>query len=162
MRLPTVLLLSAACAASGCAPPGQAAERSGGQTAAPRAEPDSRLRRLIADYTGLWRRETLSQWEQLFLPGFTVASTNADGSITVRTREEFFAAQRRYHERVNGLREDLENVTIEQRGRLASVWADYVVAEGSGGPQRRGRLVLLAIEERGEFRLHSLMFSYHG
>ncbi|MDQ3996022.1 MAG: DUF4440 domain-containing protein [Gemmatimonadota bacterium] len=153
MRRPTVLLLCAAVAVSACA-------------RAPvihvRGDPDPRIQRLVSDYTGLWRRETLPQWEQLFLPGFTVASTNADGSITVRSREDFLAAQRRYHERVSGLREDLENVRLDRRGRLASVWADYVVTEGPGGATRRGRLVLLAIEDRGEYRFHSLMFSYHG
>jgi hypothetical protein len=125
-------------------------------------EPDRRLQRLVADYTGLWRRETLSRWEQLFLPGFTVASTNADGTITVRTREEFIAAQRRYHERVIGLREDLENVRIERAGRLAVVSADFVVTEGPAGARRRGKLILLAIDDQGEYRFHSLMFSYHG
>lgn len=125
-------------------------------------EPDRRLQRLVSDYTGLWRRETLAQWEQLFLPGFTVASTNADGTITVRTREEFLAAQRRYHERVTGLREDLENVRVERQGRLAVVSADFVVTEGAGGPRRRGKLILLAIDDRGAYRFHSLMFSYHG
>jgi hypothetical protein len=163
MRGRQLFVLCVAITASGCAQPATT-------TTVPRPAPvvevgsggDARIERLVADYTALWRRETLARWETLFLPGFTVASTNADGTITVRTREEFLAAQRRYHERVAGLREDLENVRIEQRGRLASVWADYVVTEGPGGAQRRGRLVLLAIEDRGEYRFHSLMFSYHG
>jgi hypothetical protein len=161
-RRPIVVLLCAALAVSACARSTRAAGTGAPAIVDVGGDPDPRLRRLVADYTGLWRRETLAQWEQLFLPGFTVASTNADGSITVRSREEFFAAQRRYHERVPELREDLENVRIERQGRLASVWADYVVMEGPGGPQRRGRLVLLAIEDRGEYRFHSLMFSYHG
>jgi hypothetical protein len=162
MRRPIAFLVCAALAVSACARSNRAAGPPGVAATDARGEPDPQIRRLVADYTGLWRRETLPQWEQLFLPGFTVASTNADGSITVRTREEFFAAQRRYHDRVAGLREDLENVRIEQQGRLASVWADYVVTEGLGGATRRGRLVLLAIRDRGEYRFHSLMFSYHG
>ena len=155
------LLLWASIVVPACARPG-AATPGGDVVTRVRGDTDPRLRRLVADYTGLWRRETLPQWERLFLPGFTVASTNADGSITVRTREEFVAAQRRYHDRVAGLREDLENVRVERQGRLASVWADYVVTEGPGGERRRGRLVLLAIDDRGEYRFHSLMFSYHG
>ena len=160
-RLRTIALLCALLVVSACAPRAPASSP-GAAAIAGRADPDPRLERLVADYTGLWRRETLAQWEQLFLPGFTVASTNADGSVTVRTREQFVAAQRRYHESVSGLREDLENVRVDRQGRLASVWADYVVTEGPGGPTRRGRLVLLAIEDRGEYRFHSLMFSYHG
>src|SRR5919108_4814510 len=132
MRRPIAFLLCAALSLSACARAPQAASPSGVAAIDVRGEPDPQVRRLVADYTGLWRRETLAQWEQLFLPGFTVASTNADGTITVRTREEFFAAQRRYHDRVAGLREDLENIRIEQRGRLASVWAEYVVTEGPG------------------------------
>jgi hypothetical protein len=157
-----VSLLCAALTAPACARSSRAPELASATAIDARGEPDPQLRRLVADYTGLWRRETLPQWEQLFLPAFTVASTNADGTITVRTREEFFAAQRRYHECVTGLREDLENVRVEQQGRLASVWADYVVTEGPGGATRRGRLVLLAIRDRGQFRFHSLIFSYHG
>jgi hypothetical protein len=160
-RFLIVPVLCAAGVAATCARPGVGTSASG-PTIYVRGEPDPRLQRLVAEYTGLWRRETLPQWERLFLPGFTVASTNADGTITVRTREEFLAAQRRYHSRVSGLREELENVRIEKQGRLASIWADYVVTEGPGGATRRGRLVLLAIEDRGEYRFHSLMFSYHG
>jgi hypothetical protein len=155
------IILSCAVAAA-CARPLGTAGAPAPPVVAVRGDADPRLQRLVADYTGLWRRETLARWEHLFLPGFTVASTNADGTITVRTREEFLAAQRRYHDSVTGLREDLENVRVDRQGRLASVWADYVVTEGPGGTTRRGRLVLLAIEDRGEYRFHSLMFSYHG
>ena len=119
---------------------------------------DPRLDRVIADYVGLYRKETLDQWEKLFLPTFAVASTRTDGGTTMRTRAEFFEAQRRYHDRVPNLREDLENVRVERRGRLASVWADFVVTEPAA--TNRGRLVLLLIEERGDYRIHSLMFSY--
>lgn len=119
---------------------------------------DPGLARVVADYVGLYRRETLDQWERLFLPSFTVANTREDGSIGVRTRPEFFDAQRRYHARVNGLREDLENVRIEQHGALASVWADYVVTEGA--QKNRGRLTLLIIRDKDAFRIHSLMFAY--
>ena len=151
-RAAALLLLTLGCASA-----------SGGGRAAPAvgADPDdARLRRVVADYTALWRRETLDRWEQLFLPGFTVANTNADGTVNVRTREQFFEAQRGYHARVANLREDLEDVRIERHGRLASVWANYVVTEPT--QQRRGRLVLLLIQDRGEYRIHSLVFSYHG
>lgn len=123
-----------------------------------RSDTDVRLERVIADYVGLYRRETLDQWEKLFLPSFAVASTRSDGGTTIRTREEFFDAQRRYHARVDNLKEELENVRVERRGRMASVWADFVVTENNA--KNRGRLVLLIMEDRGEYRIHSLMFSY--
>lgn len=160
MRASRVFLALITAATPACG--GRAAAGGSAPIVYVRDEADRRLQRLVEDYTGLWRRETLSRWEQLFLPGFTVASTNADGTITVRTREAFLAAQRRYHERVAGLSEDLENVRVARNGRLAVVSADFVVTEGPGGPQRRGKLILLAIDDRGEFRFHSLMFSYHG
>lgn len=119
---------------------------------------DRRLDRVIADYVGLWRRETLPQWETLFLPSFTAANTRPDGSTNLRTREQFLEAQRQYHARVDNLKEELENVRVERRGRMASVWADFVVTDS--GKQNRGRLVLLIMEDRGEYKVHSLMFSY--
>jgi hypothetical protein len=119
---------------------------------------DPQLERVVADYVGLYRRDTLDQWEKLFLPGFTAANTRPDGSIGVRTRDEFFEAQRRYHARVDGLREDLENVRIERQGPLASVWADYVVTEGT--QKNRGKLVLLIIRDSSDYKIHSLMFAY--
>ena len=120
--------------------------------------PDPRLERVVADYVGLYRRETLDQWEKLFLPTFTAANTRPDGTIGVRSRDEFFDAQRRYHARVDGLREDLENVRIERKGPLASVWADYVVTEGS--QKNRGKLTLQIIQDKADWKIHSLMFAY--
>ena len=120
--------------------------------------PDPRLQRVVADYVGLYRRETLDAWEKLFLPTFTAANTRADGTTGVRTLAEFLESQRRYHARVDGLREDLENVRIEQHGTLASVWADFVVTEGT--QRNRGKLVLLVIRDRDDYRIHSLMFAY--
>jgi hypothetical protein len=58
------------------------------------------------------------------------------------------------------IREVLKNVRTERQGRLASVWADFVLTED--GAERRGKLVLLLIEESGRFKIHSLMFSYYG
>lgn len=118
---------------------------------------DAGIRRAVADYVGLYRRNTLDAWEKLFLPSFTAANTRADGGTSMRTRDEFFASQRRYHERAD-VTEELENVRIERNGRLASVWADFIVNEN--GRRSRGKLVLLAIEDAGQFRFHALMFAY--
>jgi hypothetical protein len=116
------------------------------------------LNRVVADYVGLYRRETLDAWRRLFLPGFTAASTRPDGSVLVRTLDEFFLAQKRYLDSGRAIRETLENVRIERQGRLASVWADFVLTDE--GEKSRGRLILTLIEEKGQFLIHSLMFSY--
>jgi len=119
---------------------------------------DPALQQVIANYTGLYRGETLDRWETLFLPGFTAANTREDGTLNVRTRQEFFDAQRRYHARVDGLHEELEDVRVEQRGALASVWARYVVTEGA--QKNRGTLLLLIARDGSQWRIHSLMFEY--
>lgn len=118
---------------------------------------DARLKRAVADYVGLYRRDSLDAWEKLFLSSFTAANTRADGGTSMRTRDEFLASQRRYHER-NDVTEELENVRMERHGRLASVWADFIVNEN--GRRSRGKLVLLAMEDAGQFRFHALMFAY--
>lgn len=118
---------------------------------------DAKLRTAVSDYVGLYRRGTLDAWEKLFLPSFTAANTRADGGTSLRTREEFFASQRRYHER-SDVTEELENVRIHREGRLASVWADFIVNEN--GQRNRGKLVLLAMQDAGEWKFHSLMFAY--
>lgn len=127
---------------------------------APAAPPvsDEGLRRVVADYVGLYRRDTLERWRALFLPGFTAAHVGDGGAVRQRTLDEFYQAQKRYLDTGKSIREELENVRVERHGALASVWADFVLTEE--GAKSRGRLVLLLIEERGEFKIHSLMFQY--
>jgi len=120
----------------------------------------SDLEKVVADYVGLYNRESLPEWKKLFLPHFTVASTREDGTVGERTLEEFYEAQRRYFESDRDIREVLENLQIERKGKLASVWADFVLTDN--GETRRGKLVLLLIEGPEGFKIHSLMFSYYG
>ncbi|HET7295315.1 MAG TPA: hypothetical protein VFM88_23050 [Vicinamibacteria bacterium] len=126
--------------------------------AAPSSDADARLRRVVADYVGLYRRDTLPQWRGLFLPSFTVASTNADGSVRTRNLDEFYGAQERYLASGRAIKEELENLAIERKGRLASVWADFVLTDE--GERSRGKLCLLLVEEKGEWLIHSLTFAY--
>lgn len=119
---------------------------------------DPDLVRLVQDYTGLYTRGTLASWSRLFDSSFTSLSTNADGTVTLRRLEEFLDAQQRGFATARDLREELENVRVEQHGRLASVWADFVFHYE--GRARRGRLVLLAAQATDGWRFHSLMFSY--
>jgi len=125
----------------------------------PQTELDRSLQRLVADYTGLYTRDSLPRWRELFLPTFTSASVAADSSLLVRRLDEFFSAQEGAFARAKRMGERLENVRIERRGRMATVWADFVYWYDES--ERRGRLVLTAIYQRDGWRFASLMFSYH-
>ena len=129
--------------------------------AAPTPPPaaDTALDRLIHQYIALYRRDSLERWQQLFRPGFTASFTNEDGSVTTLTFEQFLERQRRGFARTRDMGEVLENVRTDRTGRLASVWADFIFT--ADGVSRRGRLVLLCIEDRGEWKIQSLLFSYH-
>ena len=116
------------------------------------------LERLVADYTDLYTKETLPRWRTLFLPTFTSASTTAEGGVSVRGLDQFFAAQERGFATATKMGERLENVRIERRGRMASILADFVYWNNDDA--RRGRLILTAIHQREGWRFHSLMFSY--
>lgn len=128
-------------------------------TAQPAADVDRDLEQLVADYTGLYRKDTFDRWRRLFLPSFTVGSTTAEGGASTRTLEQFLAAQARSFAESKKMGERLENVRIERRGRIASVWADFVFWYDDD--TRRGRLVLLAIADRSGWHFQSLLFSYH-
>jgi hypothetical protein len=120
---------------------------------------DSSLQRLVHDYIALYRADSLDRWRMLFLPGFMVGFTNPDGGITERNLEQFLERQRLGFARSPDMREVLENVGIQQRGSLASVWADFVFT--ADGQSRRGILVMLCLRDRGAWRIQSLLFSYH-
>ncbi len=122
------------------------------------APADVALRKVVADYVGLYRHETLPEWRKLFLASFSVASTNPDGSVRLRNLDEFYTAQEKYLASGKAIREVLENVVVERRGRLASVWADFVLTEE--GETSRGKLCLLLIEEKGAWRIQALIFGY--
>ena len=119
---------------------------------------DSALVAIVRDYTGLYTRETFEQWTRLFSPGFTSANSNPTGGITTRTLTQFLDAQRQGFLRAKEMSETLENVRIEQRGRLASIWSDFTF-HYDGAPSK-GKLVLLAISDSVGWKFHSLMFSY--
>jgi hypothetical protein len=125
---------------------------------APTEDPDAALRKVVADYVGLYRSDALPEWRKLFLPSFSVASTNADGSLRLRSLDEFYSAQEGYLASGRAIREVLENVSVERRGRLASVWADFVLTDE--GETSRGKLCLLLVAEKAGWRIQSLVFAY--
>lgn len=125
----------------------------------PAVDLDQGLRRIVADYTRLYTGDSLPRWRELFLPTFTSASITADSGVSTRVLSEFYAAQERGFASARRMGERLENVRIERRGRMATVWADFVYWQNDA--ERRGRLVLTAIFQREGWRFSSLMFSYY-
>ena len=116
------------------------------------------VQRVVDDYIGLYTKERLPEWKALFLPSFTAAYTNADGSVSTRTLDEFYESQRAGFARA-AMTETLHDVRITRDGRLAQVSAGFDFT--SGGSTRRGRLMLSMIEAQGQFRIAALTFSYH-
>lgn len=119
---------------------------------------DRSLAQLVADYTGLYTRDTLPRWKQLFLPTFTAASTEDDGSVSVRGLDDFYESQARGFAESAAMGERLDNVRIERRGAMASIQADFEF--WADGPPSRGQLMLLAVHTRDGWRFHALMFAY--
>lgn len=119
---------------------------------------DAAVQRVLDDYIGLYRKETLDRWKSLFLPAFTATYTNDDGSVSTRTLDDFYERQRAGFAR-GEMSETLENVRITRAGRLAQVFADFHFS--SGGTTRHGQLMLALIEEKGQFKIAALTFTYH-
>ena len=137
-----------------------ASPRAQGAATSPVAEvtDNAAVQRVLDDYIGLYTKERLPEWKALFLPGFTATYTNADGTVTTRTLEEFYESQRAGFARA-AMTETLHDVRITRVGKLAHVLAGFDFT--SGGNTRRGRLMLMMVESQGQFRIASLTFTYH-
>jgi hypothetical protein len=151
-RLHPELALAAICLVVGVAMSGDLIHASQG---APDLAP---VRRVVDDYIGLYTKERLSDWKALFLPSFTATYTNADGTVSTRTLEEFYESQRAGFAK-GAMSETLHDLRLTREGRLAHAFAGFDFT--SGGNTRRGQLMLLLIEEKGQFRIAALAFSYH-
>lgn len=121
---------------------------------------DSEVTALLDDYIGLYTRDTLERWRDLFLPDFIATSTNEDGSTTTRGLDAFYERQRAQFATGKPVSEVLENTEIWRTDHLASVRADFVWTDTE--ITRHGRLMLLLIVERGHLKIQALTFSYHG
>jgi SnoaL-like domain len=150
-------LAIASCAVLTLTSVAAAANRNGG-VQSPSSTTEVAVRRVLDDYIGLYRKETLERWKALFLPAFTATYTNDDGSVTTRALEDFYERQRAAFER-GPVTETLDDVRITRAGRLAQVFADFHFT--SGGSTRHGQLMLALIEEKGQFRIAALTFTYH-
>ena len=83
------------------------------------------------------------------MPGFTATFTTDEGSVTTRTLDEFYERQHTAFARTSDFSETLHNVRIVREGRLASVFADFRLKDS--GEERPEQLMLLMIQDRGEF-----------
>jgi hypothetical protein len=122
------------------------------------AATDAAVQRLVDDYIGLYRKDTLERWKTLFLPSFTASYTNADGSVSTRNLDAFYESQRSGFA-AGEMSETLHNVRIQRTGRLAHVSADFRFT--SRGSSRPGKLMLMMIEEKGQLKIAALAFTYH-
>ncbi len=147
-----ILCLAAVCAVALSA---DAAQVASGTVASSSTEA---VGTVVDAYVGLYRKDTLAQWRTLFLPTFTATSPGANGTVTVRTLDEFYESQARGFARATEMSETLEHVVVERTGRLATAWADFVFRQD--GASRRGRLVLTLVETQGSWRIAGLMFTY--
>ena len=120
---------------------------------------DPAVRKVVDDYVGLYRKDTLPRWKELFVPGFTATFTNDDGSVTTRTLDDFYERQRAGFAR-GAMSETLHNVRVQRAGRIAQAFADFRFASGGSAP-RPGQLMLLLIEDRGQFKIAAVAFTYH-
>jgi len=120
----------------------------------------SDLDAVVDAFLGLYTREKLAEWRELFLPDFVAAATNPDGSVSTWTLEEFYERQRALFATGKPVSERMMNTEKSHAGALACVRADYVWTDGEAS--RPGRLMMLLIAERDRFRIQALAFSYLG
>jgi hypothetical protein len=118
---------------------------------------DAAVQRVVDDYIGLYRKDTLDRWKTLFLPSFTASYTNNDGTVTTRNLDAFYESQRSGFA-AGEMSETLQNVRIQRVDRIANVSADFKFT--SRGSTRPGQLMLLMIEEKGEMKIAALVFTY--
>ena len=119
---------------------------------------DQDLKALLDDYIGLYARDSLPRWRELFLPEFVATAPDEHGGVMSWTLDAFYERQRASFASGKPIGESLENVRIERVGRLACVRSDFTWTDGT--VSRQGRLMLLVVGDRGRFRIQSLAFSY--
>ncbi|HKQ98004.1 MAG TPA: nuclear transport factor 2 family protein, partial [Candidatus Polarisedimenticolia bacterium] len=114
--------------------------------------------RVMTDYIGLYAGPTLERWKTLFHPALTVASPDKDGSILLRTLDQFYGAQATRFATGRKIGERLENVRVEMGRRIARVTADFIFLDE--GEERPGKLGLHLVEGPEGWKITALVFSY--
>jgi hypothetical protein len=120
---------------------------------------DPAVAAVLRDYIGLYQRDSLVAWRRLFSPTFSATYTLAGDSTRTLAFEDFYQRQVNYFATGRAIREELVAPRIERDGRLAVVRSDFILYDGE--TSRRGKLMLLLIQDRGEFRIQALTFTYH-
>jgi hypothetical protein len=118
----------------------------------------SSLDEVVEAFLGLYTRDKLPEWRKLFLPSFSCAATNPDGSVASWNLDEFYERQRGLFATGKPVSETMMNTVKQVTGGIACVRSDYVWTDGTA--KKPGRLMMLLIEERGAFRIQALTFSY--
>ena len=121
-------------------------------------EPDAALQKVLKDYVGLYTKDTLPQWKNLFHPSVMVFFPADDGGITVRNLNEFYERQQNYFAKRKSISERLENVQIFQGRKIARVVADFIFIDE--GAQSSGKLGLHLVQGPDGWKIVSVLFSY--
>lgn len=117
------------------------------------------LQKVLKDYIGLYRADTLDQWKLLFHPSVTIIFPADDGSINVRNLEEFFQRQKNYFSTRKAISERLENVQVFEGRRIARVVADFIFVDE--GVEKSGKLGLHLAEANDGWKIVAVLFSYN-
>jgi hypothetical protein len=123
------------------------------------AQSKEALQKVIKDYIGLYRADSLDQWKLLFHPSVTVVFPADDGSVNVRNLEEFFQRQKNFFATRKSVSERLENLQIFEGRRIARVIADFIFIDE--GVEKPGKLGLHLVEGAQGWKIVGIVFSYN-
>jgi SnoaL-like domain len=116
------------------------------------------LHKVIKDYIGLYRADSLDQWKFLFHPSVTVVFPADDGSVNVRNLDEFLQRQKNYFSTRKSISERLENMQVFEGRRIARVVADFIFVDE--GVEKSGKLGLHLVEGDDGWKIVAVLFSY--
>jgi hypothetical protein len=122
------------------------------------AQSKDALQKVIKDYIGLYRADSLDQWKLLFHPSVTVIFPADDGSVNVRNLDEFFQRQKNYFATRKSINERLENMQIFEGRRIARVVTDFIFVDE--GVEKSGKLGLHLVEGNDGWKIVAVLFSY--
>jgi SnoaL-like domain len=117
------------------------------------------LHKVLKDYIGLYRADSLDQWKLLFHPSVTIVFPADYGSTNVRNLEEFFQRQKNYFATRKSISERLENMQIFEGKRIARVVADFIFIDE--GIEKSGKLGLHFVEGNDGWKIVAVVFSYN-